>query len=121
MEDKLDLGHKKLDVWIKSKSLVINIYKITENFPKSELFGIVSQLRRASVSVLCNLSEGSARKSQGERKRFYEISRASLVEIDTILEISFDLLLIEEKDFNEINSDILVIFKMLSKLIQKTI
>jgi four helix bundle protein len=118
--EKLELGHKNLDVWVFSKNLVKEIYIITESFPKSELYGIISQIRRAAVSVICNLSEGSARKSTLERKRFYEISRSSLVEIDTLLEISFDLSYINKEIYDEINAKVLQIFKMTTKLIQKT-
>lgn len=118
--EKLELNHKKLDVWIFSKKLVKDIFMATEEFPKSELFGIVSQIRRAVVSVVCNLSEGSARKSQIERKRFYEISRSSLVEVDTLLEISFDLSFIKEDNYMQLNSSVVQIFKMISKLIQNT-
>lgn len=118
--EKLELGHKSLDVWIFSKNLVKDIYLITENFPKSELYGIVSQIRRAAVSVVCNLSEGSARKSPLERKRFYEISRSSLVEVDTLLELSFDLAFLNKEHYDQLNSKVLQIFKMSTKLIQKT-
>ena len=94
----LNLNHKNLDVWKVSMQLVKDIYLITKSFPKEELFGIVSQMRRAAVSIISNISEGAARKSKIERKRFYEIARASLVELDTQIEISLELdyLMIEE-------------------------
>ena len=79
----LNLNHKKLEVWKKSLDLIENIYTLTEKFPKSEIFGISNQLRRASVSITSNIAEGSSRNSKIERKRFFEISRSSLVEIDT--------------------------------------
>ncbi|MBK6771930.1 MAG: four helix bundle protein [Ignavibacteria bacterium] len=66
----LNLSHKKLDVWKLSIELIKLIYKLTEGFPKSELFGITNQLRRASVSVASNLAEGCARKSLLEKKKF---------------------------------------------------
>ena len=79
----LRLAHKQLEVWKVSIDLVSRIYDLTTDFPSSELSGITNQLRRASVSVPSNISEGAARSSHIERKRFYEIARSSLVEIDT--------------------------------------
>lgn len=87
----LNLNHKKLEVWKLSVDLIKLTYKTTESFPKSELFGVTNQLRRASVSIASNLAEGCARKSVIERKRFFEISRSSLVEVDTQLEICKEL------------------------------
>ena len=87
----LKLNHKKLEVWNKGIELVAEIYMITKFLPKEEIFGLSSQLRRASVSVISNIAEGSARKSSLERKRFYEISRSSLVEIDAQIEIAHRL------------------------------
>ena len=116
----LNLNHKKLDVWITSKKLVINIYEITERFPKSELYGLTNQIRRAAVSIPSNIAEGAARKSHIERKRFYEISRSSLVELDTQLEIAHELNYCFLKDIGEIQEMMNHIFAMLSKMIKKT-
>jgi len=79
----LKLNHKKLEVWKASIELVTDIYRITNSFPISELYGLVNQVRRAAISVPSNISEGAARKSAAERRRFFEISRSSLSEIDT--------------------------------------
>jgi len=98
----LDLNHKKLDVWTLSIELIAEIYRITRNFPKEELFGITSQLRRASVSVASNIAEGSSRKSKLERRRFFEISKSSLVEIDTQLEISSVLSLVTVQQIDKL-------------------
>lgn len=116
----LELNHKKLEVWNKSIELVTEIYRITKYFPKEEMFGLSSQLRRASVSVISNIAEGSARKSSLERRRFYEISRSSLVEIDAQIEIANRLSYITIEPFDKLNILINQIFAMMSKLIQKT-
>jgi four helix bundle protein len=79
----LNLSHKDLEVYKISLLLVKEIYKLTRSYPKEEQFVLVTQLRRAAISVCSNLAEGAARKSGREKKRFYEISRSSLVEIDT--------------------------------------
>lgn len=116
----LELNHKKLEVWNKSIELVAEIYRITKLLPKEEIFGLSSQLRRASVSVISNIAEGSARKSALERKRFYEISRSSLVEIDAQIEIAYRLSYISDEHIDKLNILINQIFAMLSKLIQRT-
>ncbi len=95
----LNLNHKRLEVWKLSIDLIKLIYKLTENFPRSELFGITNQVRRASVSIASNIAEGCSRKSLTERKRFFEISRSSLVEADTQLEICRSLNYITESSF----------------------
>ncbi|MGH2575971.1 MAG: four helix bundle protein [Ignavibacteria bacterium] len=118
--EKLELNHKKLDTWKLSRKFVKDIYKATNDFPKAEMYGIVSQIRRASVSIVCNIAEGSARRSPLERKRFYEISRSSMVEVDTLLELSLDLSFIEKDKYEELCNQVTQIFKMISKLIEKT-
>jgi four helix bundle protein len=99
----LNLSHKKLDVWKDSIKLVAKIYELTEDFPSEEKFGLVSQMRRASVSITSNLSEGAARSSRKERKRFYEIARSSLVEVDTQLEISSAVNVVSEEDLKSLD------------------
>lgn len=66
----IQLSHKKLEVWKRSMELVSEIYSITNKFPKTELFTLTSQLRRASISIISNLSEGASRTSNLERKDF---------------------------------------------------
>jgi four helix bundle protein len=81
---------------------VKEIYSVTRLYPKEEQFTLVTQLRRASISVCSNLAEGAARKSSKEKKRFYEISRASVVEIDTQIEISLVLGYVQKEQVTEI-------------------
>lgn len=116
----LNLSHKKLDVWKKAIEFVTNIYKTTERFPREELYGLTSQSRRAAVSVASNIAEGAARSSAAEKKRFFEIARSSLVEIDTQLEISINLLYCKKEELAEIENQMNHIFAMLSSLITKT-
>lgn len=96
----LNLSHKKLDTWKESIQLTKVIYKATASFPKSEKYGIISQMRRAAVSVSSNIAEGASRTSRKERRRFYEIARSSLVELDTQIELSFELDLLDEETNN---------------------
>ena len=114
----LNLSHKKLDVWETDLQLIKEIYQLTSKFPKEELFGITSQLRRASISTVSNLSEGLAREYKAEKKRFLDISRASLVEIDTQLEISIMLHYCAEAELVSINELLNKSFAMTTKLIR---
>ena len=94
----IELNHKKLNVFQKSIELVSEVYRLTEAFPISENFGLISQLRRAAVSIPSNIAEGASRKSENDRKRFYQIARSSLVEIDTQIEISKKIGYLKESD-----------------------
>lgn len=114
----LNLSHKKLEVYTISMSMVKEVYRITALFPAAELYGIVSQLRRASVSVISNLAEGAARKSGKEKRRFYEISRSSVVEIDTQLEISLMLTFLSKEDILKLKEYNESIFRILSTMIR---
>lgn len=116
----LDLNHKKLRVWKLSIEFVALIYRITRIFPENEKYGLVSQLRRAAVSIPANISEGASRSSPKERKRFYEIARSSLVEIDTELEISKLLNFATCDDLRNISKMMNKLFGMLTILIKHT-
>jgi four helix bundle protein len=116
----LNLNHKKLEVWKKCIELITNIYKLTERFPREELYGLTSQIRRAAVSVASNIAEGAARNSAAERRRFFEIARSLLVEIDTQLEISINLTYCKKESLAETENQMNHIFAMLSNLITKT-
>lgn len=116
----LRLNHKNLEVYKKGSGLVAEVYQLTRSFPKEEQFGLTSQLRRASISIISNLAEGSARKSSLERKRYYEISRSSLVEVDSQLEIAIRLNFLTQSENEKVFLLIEEVFKMLSSLITKT-
>ena len=91
----MERRHKRLTLWHDAIDLVTQIYRITANYPEQEKFGLVSQMRRAAVSVASNIAEGSARNSDREFLRFLYIARGSLAELETQLEISKQLKLIE--------------------------
>ena len=88
MNDKICTTHKDLDVWKDSMDLVCEIYKVTKEYPRDELYGLVSQLRRAAVSIVANISEGAARQSTKEFVHYLSISRASLSEVEAEMMIS---------------------------------
>jgi len=92
-------GFEKLDVWSKSVEQSEEIYILTKNFPSDEKFGIISQLRRASISVSSNVAEGSSRSSYKEQARFSEIAYGSLIEVLNQIILSFRLNFINESSY----------------------
>lgn len=111
---------EKLDVWKKSKDFAVKIYSATQSFPKEEKFGLVSQLRRAAVSVGLNIAEGSSRTSAKDQARFYTISYSSTIEILNQLIISKELNFIDEELYQEMRKEMEHITAMLNRL-QKSI
>ena len=114
----LELSHTKLDVFSVTKQFVLNCYKETKSFPQEEKFGMISQIRRAALSVYLNVTEGCSRKSATERKRFYEIARGSLIEVDTALSIATELQYTSKEKLRELGTLIVRSFQLLSKLIK---
>ncbi len=110
--------HKDLIIWQRSIDFVTKIYKETSNFPKEEVYGLVSQLRRAAVSVPSNIAEGAARNSDKEYVRFLFIARGSASEIETQLLIAENLGYIELSK-NTLKEDLLEMSRMLTSLINK--
>ena len=82
---------RKLKVWGKSHNLVLNVYKITKDYPKTELYGLVSQMKRASISVVANIVEGTKRKTSADRRHFLVMSQTSLEELKYYFLLSLDL------------------------------
>lgn len=116
----LKLNHKKLAVWEKSLKLIKEVYWLTAKLPKEEQYVLTSQLRRASISVASNIAEGASRKSIIERKRFFQISRSSSVEIDTQIEICKLLDYFIDNDLNDIDIELNNVFALLTAMINNT-
>jgi four helix bundle protein len=110
--------HKDLEVWKESIKLVKDIYLITKKYPKDELYGIVSQIRRSAVSVPSNIAEGSARNSNKDYIRFLYISFGSLTELETQIIISQELEFICFEESKKLQDQITNISKMLQGLIK---
>jgi four helix bundle protein len=113
----LQLAHTKLDIFKISKQMVLGIYKMSAKFPSDEKFAMISQIRRAATSVHLNIAEGASRKSEKERSRFYEISRGSLVEVDAVIGLAFELKYISMDDVDLVKEDVIRSFQMISKMI----
>jgi four helix bundle protein len=106
-----------LRVWEEAHRLTLGIYSLTKGFPKEEMFGITSQIRRAAASIPTNIAEGSGRYSTKEFIQFLITARSSLEELKYLLLLSGDLNYITEEKFNEIYKSTELIGKMLNKLI----
>ncbi|RJP28740.1 MAG: four helix bundle protein [Candidatus Omnitrophota bacterium] len=98
----MDKGYKKLLVWQKADELALQIYLETKRFPKDEIYGVTSQLRRAAISVPTNIAEGSGRQNKSESKQFINISLGSLAETEYLLEFCFRLKYLDEENFNRL-------------------
>ena len=93
--------YRKIEAYIIGKELVESVYKITKLYPRAEIFGLVSQMRRAAVSVPSNIAEGAARKSKKEYIHFLSIALGSLAELECQIDISKRLEYIDEIAFNK--------------------
>ncbi len=109
---------RKLDVWFEAHKLVLQVYKITEDFPKSELYGLVSQMRRAAVSIVANMVEGTKRKTPKDRKHFYVMSDTSLEELKYYFILTFNLKYIDQDKASELTEKARKIGRMLNGLIK---
>ena len=110
--------HEDLVVWNKAIEFVVQLYKLTENFPENEKYGLTNQMRRAAVSIPSNIAEGAARSSDKEFVRFLYMSRASAVEIETQLLIAENLRFVKE-DISVFKDDLNRISRMITSLINK--
>lgn len=114
----LSLNHQKLDVYKVSQQFAIECYKLTQKLPPEEKFGMISQIRRAALSVHLNIAEGASRKSEIERKRYYEISRGSIIEIDAALDIASELSYINHLSTVLLGEKMVLAFKLLTGMIE---
>ncbi|MCX6257107.1 MAG: four helix bundle protein [Bacteroidia bacterium] len=112
-------SYKDLLIWQRSMDLVESIYQNTEEFPSKEIFGLISQMRRAAVSVPSNIAEGYGRQSTGSYSQFLLIARGSLFELETQIEICLRLKYFKKVESEKLLSEILEISKMISSLISK--
>lgn len=107
---------KDLIVYQKAKQLVIDVYKLLEQFPDAERFALCNQLRRAVVSIPSNIAEGMGRVSNKDQAHFLNIAYGSLMEVYAQLDIAHDLGYLNNETFNQVESDIEEISKMLSAM-----
>jgi len=110
---------KKLKVWEKSHCLALKVYGATTKFPKEELYGLTSQMRRSSVSIPTNIAEGCGRNRDTELNRFFEIAMGSASELEYLSLLARDLSFLGKEECNALMNEITEIKRMLASFIQK--
>lgn len=111
--------HENLDVWKKAIEMVTEIYQLTKDFPAEEKFGLISQIRRAAVSIPANIAEGAARQSDKEFYNFLSIAQGSASELETELLIAKNLKYFSNEDYQRIYNEVNTIARMIVGLSQK--
>jgi four helix bundle protein len=109
-----------LNAWAEAHSLYVRVHKATKGFPKDELFGLTSQIRRAALSVSSNIAEGFGRSSDTDKVHFYIMARGSLFEVQNQLYAARDTALVDEANFEELLNNSLVAQRLLIGLINAT-
>lgn len=110
---------KELLVWRKAHDLTLEIYRVTSKFPREELYGLTSQMRRASSSIAANIAEGCGRKSQADFARFLQNAFGSASELEYFLLLSSDLGLLKTSDYEKLTNDTIEVKKMLAAFMRK--
>jgi four helix bundle protein len=109
-------SYKDLEVWNVSMNFVESIYDVTRNFPKEEIYGLTSQIRRAAVSIPTNLAEGAARKTQKDFAHFVSIAYGSCCELETLIAVSKRIKILNDADSETFNTALASISRMLKAL-----
>ncbi len=120
MENEKIRSFTDLNAWKEGYKLVLMIYNITKNFPKDELFGLTSQIRRAAVSITSNIAEGFSRQFYKEKVQFYSTAQGSLTEVQNQLLIAKDIKYISREVFSKIANQTVVVNKLTNGLIKKS-
>jgi len=107
-----------LNAWKEGHKLVLAVYKVTKSFPKEELFGLVSQMRRCAVSITSNIAEGFGRQTFRDKANFYVISRGSVSELQNQLIIAKDVGLLDEEQFASIMDNSIKVHKIIVGLVR---
>lgn len=112
-----NVSHKDLEVWKKAITLVTDVYRATSAFPKEEMYGLTSQIRRSAVSIPSNIAEGAARQSNKEFIQFLYIASGSCAELDTQLIVAMNIGYLSKNEYNDIIKNVEEIGKMINGLI----
>jgi four helix bundle protein len=117
-EVKMEKSHKKLDAWKLSMDLVIDVYRETDKFPNRERYGLIDQIRRATISIPSNIAEGAARHTKKEFINYLHIAQGSLSELDTQVELASRLNYLDGKSQNSLDEKMRRIDKLITGLIR---
>lgn len=112
-------GFKELKVWQKGHDLALAVYKATVSFPKEEVYGLTSQIRRSCVSICANIAEGCGRNGEAELARFFQIGSGSASELEYHLLLANELGFLKPSDYKLLNSEVIEVKRMLTSFIQK--
>ena len=110
---------KDLKVWVKAHEATLAIYQSTRGFPREEIYGLTSQMRRAAVSVAANIAEGCGRRSDAELHRFLQIARGSASELEYHLLLARDLQFVTDIEFKRLEARVVEVQRMLTSLVQR--
>jgi len=109
---------RKLKVWEKAHGVTLDVYRATVTFPREEMYGLTSQLRRAAASIGANIAEGCGRRTDGEMCRFLQIARGSASELEYHILLARDLQFLDEEEFQKLSAHADELQRMLTGLIQ---
>jgi len=110
-------SYRDLIVWQKAKRLAVHVYLQTEHFPKAETYGLTSQIRRAAISVVSNVAEGQGRLTTGEFQQFLGHSRGSLLELETQLEIAYELHFMDDVAYESLSQESYQVLGLINRLL----
>ena len=110
---------REIKVWAKAHLLTLEIYKVTATFPREEIYGLTSQLRRSSASIPANIAEGFGRGGNAELTRFLQIGMGSASEVEYHILLAWDLNLLSKKTYDDLNGRIVGVKRMLASLLLK--
>jgi len=110
---------RELKVWQKAHQLTLSVYKATRGFPKDEMYGLTSQMRRASTSIAANIAEGSGRGTDPEMVRFLHIAMGSAAELEYLLLLARDLAYLSGMTYDHLTNEVTQVKRMLTVFIQK--
>ena len=108
--------HEDMIAWKEGYALCLSIYKTTTSFPGHEKFGLVSQMRRSAYSIPLNLAEGNAKRTSGDKKRFFDIAKGSLEELHCQMQLSVDLGYLKEEQFTKLDDHLNRVSYLIYKL-----
>jgi len=110
---------RNLKVWEKAHVLTLDVYKASKSFPRDEIYGLTSQMRRASVSIGSNIAEGTCRRGDADFARFLQMAAGSASELEYHLLLARDLELLEARDYQQLSDGTVEVKRMLASLMQK--
>jgi len=114
-----EYSFEKMPVWQIARRVTKSLYAATKNFPKEELFGVTSQMRRACISISCNLAEGSARLSTKDQNRLYQIAYSSAIEVINLLIVTNDLGFLSDEDYESLRDEFQKVTYQINKLVNR--